>query len=119
MEPSARSEKAERLRRQLLEVIELRSLESLDRSMDPFWTSGHYNSGRWSMRGLGAARQVLAQTIPRPHETFEDYAARLEKELQETKMRFKNDPDDEDGFGAGAVTDVLYKLSVLLRKDFD
>jgi hypothetical protein len=117
MEQTDSSEEAKRLRLILLEYIEHRSLERLEKSMDPFWTSGSYNAGRWSLRGLGAARGIIAQAIPLTGETLESYAARLEKELLIKKRRFMDDPDDEDGFGVGAVTDVLYRLSELLRED--
>lgn len=59
------------------------------------------------MQGVTASCRSVERTNPIPSETVKQYAKRLEEGLQVIRQDFYHDPDDEDGFGSGAVVDVI------------
>lgn len=107
------NEPCEQYRQKVLNALDDRLNDRGKDVDDPFWTSsfgsgfGSYNAAKWAVRGLYAASRSIEKTNPIPGETVKQYAKRLEEGLQVIRQEFYHDPDDEDGFGSGAVVDVI------------
>ncbi len=85
-----------------------------DDSWDQDCFDGEAGEQGWAERGRYRAIGVIKRTTPIPEETIDLYAKRLESALEDLKNEFCQADDDEDGFGAGAVSDfivVVQKLS--------
>jgi len=74
-----------------------------------------YNPGKWAMRGCGAAEYLIERTPPLPEEIVEQYGKRLLGKLEALKKEYYDDPDDEDGFAAGAIADYIRTVEALLK----
>lgn len=94
-------------RTKVLGKMHEKALQGLNKSYDPYWTSGSYNAGRWVVRGATAAMNLIKGIDPLLEETIEQYSVRLEKQMIILKQEFRNDSDDEDGFGCGTVGDCI------------
>ncbi len=77
--------------------------------------SGRYNPDRWATRGIVSATNLIEETSPLPDESVEQYGKRLLEKLKELKKEYYEDPDDEDGFAAGAVASYVFAVEAILK----
>lgn len=86
-----------------------------DDSWDLDCFDGEPGEQGWAERGRYRAIGVIKRTSPISEETIDLYAKRLELALEALKDEFCRVADDEDGFGASAVSDFIVAVQKLLK----
>ena len=90
----------------LSEVQRLQSASSGKRD-DPYYSSGGHNYGRWVERGYSSAANIVRDMHPEDRESARDYLVRLKAQLESSQQSYRDDTDDADGGGAGAIGEAV------------
>ena len=102
---------ANRLRAELLALIDTQLGNASGQRHNPYWTSSTgYNLKSWEVEGYSACRSLLYAAKPRALESAWSYADRLLKQLEALKNVYRESSADEDGGGVGAVGSVILEL---------